>query len=66
MIKQKHCRTILVFLFGKLLMAACTGIQQEAPLSERDIQEVRNRTVPKDGRLVATPSTLTTTTFSAI
>jgi hypothetical protein len=54
MISPKHCRAILVLLFGNLFMVACTGTQQEVPMTERDHQKVRNRTVPEDGRLVAT------------
>jgi hypothetical protein len=53
MTRPKHCLTILFFLFANLLMVACTS-SQESPFTEREVQELRNRTLPKDGRLVAT------------
>jgi hypothetical protein len=53
MTRPRHCLTILVVLFANLLMVACTD-SQELPFTEHEIQELRNRTVPEDGRLVAT------------
>ena len=53
MIRPKHCLAILAFIFA-LSLVACIRTQKQAPSIEREVQEVRNRTVPKDGRLVAT------------
>jgi hypothetical protein len=53
MIRPRHRLTILVFLFANLVTVACTH-SQELPFTEHEIQELRNRTVPEGGRLVAT------------
>jgi hypothetical protein len=52
MTRPNYCRAVLVLLFA-VSVIACTGQKQETPFTDRDIREVRNRTVPKDGRLIA-------------
>jgi hypothetical protein len=51
MIGAKHCRTVLVLIFAMSLIA-CTGTQPEGPFTEREVQELRHRAGPNDGRLV--------------